>query len=272
LLQTPGKAFFPDLRCAVPSVASQAKVILPRWRQPAGLHNAAEARSKPATPFAELLDSANPPSDPPSVPRPARVDRTERPERSDTSKPADANHTDLTAKPDAANSDADNAAGPPTALSRPLATARSRGTPRSPKPMPPPPQMQPAAQRPCKLRRCRRRDSRRAPPGSSRFEIRLVPPKRDRIDVKRHVDRDGHVSSRLVVNRANTLDMLRRDRHRSSARSSRPALKTSDNALDFSLRQQGFARDDDPTPAVTQVVLPDDDPASLEALRQRYGA
>ena len=47
-------------------------------------------------------------------------------------------------------------------------------------------------------------------------------------------------------------------------------MKTSDNALEFSLRKQGFARDDTAQTGA-QLIIPDDDPAPLEAMRQRYG-
>ena len=51
----------------------------------------------------------------------------------------------------------------------------------------------------------------RAQAGSNRFEIRLDPPELGRIDVRLDIDRDGHVTSRLVVERSETLDLLRRD-------------------------------------------------------------
>ena len=59
--------------------------------------------------------------------------------------------------------------------------------------------------------------------GNKHFEIRLDPPELGRIDVKLDVDRDGNVSTRLVVDRADTLDLLKRDASRSSARCSSPA-------------------------------------------------
>ena len=48
-------------------------------------------------------------------------------------------------------------------------------------------------------------------------------------------------------------------------------MKTSDNGLEFSLRQQGFARDDMAPQTRVQLIIPDDDPAPLEAMRQGYG-
>ena len=78
--------------------------------------------------------------------------------------------------------------------------------------------------------------------GNKHFEIRLDPPELGRIDVKLDVDRDGNVSSRLVVDRADTLDLLKRDASTLERALQQSGLKTSDNALEFSLRQQGFAQ------------------------------
>ena len=78
--------------------------------------------------------------------------------------------------------------------------------------------------------------------GNKHFEIRLDPPELGRIDVKLDVDRDGNVSTRLVVDRADTLDLLKRDASALERALQQSGLKTSDNALEFSLRQQGFAQ------------------------------
>jgi hypothetical protein len=48
-------------------------------------------------------------------------------------------------------------------------------------------------------------------------------------------------------------------------------LKTSDNGLQFSLRQQDSNHDDTPAQNTAQVIIPEDDAAPLEALRQGYG-
>lgn len=83
--------------------------------------------------------------------------------------------------------------------------------------------------------------------GNSRFEIRLDPPELGRIDVRLDVDRDGNVTSRLMIERADTYDLLRRDQSALERALQQAGLKTSDNALEFSLRDQssrdhGFAR------------------------------
>jgi hypothetical protein len=75
--------------------------------------------------------------------------------------------------------------------------------------------------------------------GKNRFEIRLDPPELGRIDVRLDVDRDGKVTSRLVVDRPETLDMLRRDAPALERSLQQAGLKTADDALQFSLRDQG---------------------------------
>jgi flagellar hook-length control protein FliK len=106
--------------------------------------------------------------------------------------------------------------------------------------------------------------------GKNRFEIRLDPPELGRIDVRLDVDRDGNVSSRLVVERADTLDLLRRDASQLERALQQAGLKTGDNALEFSLRDQSQAHDND-APDGARRVLADEDAAPLEALRQGYG-
>jgi len=107
--------------------------------------------------------------------------------------------------------------------------------------------------------------------GNKHFEIRLDPPELGRIHVKLDVDVDGNVSTRLVVDRADTLDLLKRDASSLERALQQSGLKTSDNALEFSLRHQAFAQDNTPQQNGTHLVVPDDDPAPLEALRQGYG-
>jgi flagellar hook-length control protein FliK len=107
--------------------------------------------------------------------------------------------------------------------------------------------------------------------GKQRFEIRLDPPELGRIDVRLDVDRHGHVTSRLVVERAETLDLLKRDASELQRALQQAGLKTSDNALQFSLRQQTLAHHDSGTQQAARVFVPEDDPAPLDALRQGYG-
>lgn len=93
--------------------------------------------------------------------------------------------------------------------------------------------------------------------GNSRFEIRLDPPELGRIDVRLDVDRRGNVTSRLVIERADTYDLLRRDQSTLERALQQAGLKTSDNALEFSLRDQGFAqhREADDVPHSRRVAI-----------------
>lgn len=74
--------------------------------------------------------------------------------------------------------------------------------------------------------------------GAREFEIRLDPPELGRIEVKMHVDRDGNVTSRLIADRQDTLDLLKRDSSGLERALQDAGLKTSDNGLQFSLRDQ----------------------------------
>lgn len=80
--------------------------------------------------------------------------------------------------------------------------------------------------------------------GKNRFEIRLDPPELGRIDVRLDVDRNGHVTSRLIVDRQDTLDLLRRDASGLERALQDAGLKTSDNGLQFSLRDQMASQQD----------------------------
>jgi chemotaxis protein MotD len=103
--------------------------------------------------------------------------------------------------------------------------------------------------------------------GNSRFEIRLDPPELGRIDVRLDVDRDGNVTSRLVIERADTYDLLRRDQSTLERALQQAGLKTSDNALEFSLRDQGLAqqRDDDSPSRSTKAMIVEGEIAPTEA-------
>lgn len=113
--------------------------------------------------------------------------------------------------------------------------------------------------------------------GKHSFEIRLDPKELGRIDVRLEVDKDGHVTTKLMVDRAETLDMLKRDSANIERTLQQAGLKTSDNTLQFSLRDQSFNNNntgngDSGTKAnTTQLALPDDDGMPLEAVRSNYG-
>ena len=112
----------------------------------------------------------------------------------------------------------------------------------------------------------------RAQAGHTRFEIRLDPPELGRVDVRLDVDRHGQVTSRLVVERAETLDLLRRDAPELERALQQAGLKTSDDGLQFSLRDQGFggrhpqAHDD-----AARLLLLDPDAPQIETAAVSYG-
>ena len=114
----------------------------------------------------------------------------------------------------------------------------------------------------------------RAHAGSNRFEIRLDPPELGRIDVRLDVDRDGHVTSRLVVDRPETLDALRRDAPDLQRALQQAGLKTSDNGLQFSLRDQSFAGGHQAfqqQQTTTSTFISDSDLGPVDGLQAAYG-
>ncbi len=114
--------------------------------------------------------------------------------------------------------------------------------------------------------------------GKNRFEIRLDPPDLGRIDVRLEVDRDGKVTSHLVVDRPETLDILRKDAPQLERSLQQAGLKTADDALQFSLRDQSggsgnqnpYSGDGAPTGA-TRAVIPDSQLPPVEAVTASYG-
>ena len=104
--------------------------------------------------------------------------------------------------------------------------------------------------------------------GNSRFEIRLDPPELGRIDVRLDVDKEGHVTSRLIVERPETFDLLRRDQSSLERALQQAGLKTSDNALEFSLRDQGLAQQQqrEDTPRVIRTLIAETDALPSEAV------
>jgi len=113
----------------------------------------------------------------------------------------------------------------------------------------------------------------RAQAGQSRFEIRLDPPELGRIDVRLDIDRNGQVTSRLVVERAETLEHLQRDAASLERALQEAGLKTAQNGLQFSLRDQGSSGRDynSPSPDAARLLVPDPDLAPVEVPANAYG-
>jgi flagellar hook-length control protein FliK len=111
--------------------------------------------------------------------------------------------------------------------------------------------------------------------GERKFEIRLDPPDLGRIEVRLNVDASGRATSHLVVDRADTLDLLRRDAPALERALQSAGLTTDDGALQFSLRDQSFAGRDQGAPAPlappTPAAGPESDLAPIDATVRRYG-
>lgn len=107
--------------------------------------------------------------------------------------------------------------------------------------------------------------------GKNCFEIRLDPPELGRIEVRLDVDRDGNVTSRLTVDRADTLDLLRRDASGLERALQDAGLKTADNSLQFSLRDQSTSQQQTGNGSDTaQLVAIDETLPSLDVIPQNY--
>lgn len=107
--------------------------------------------------------------------------------------------------------------------------------------------------------------------GKNRFEIRLDPPELGRIDVRLDVDRDGNVTSRLTVDRPDTLDLLRRDAAGLERALQDAGLKTANNSLQFSLRDQSMNEQQAGTsPDAAVLVATDESLPSNDVIPQRY--
>jgi flagellar hook-length control protein FliK len=110
----------------------------------------------------------------------------------------------------------------------------------------------------------------RAQAGSSQFDIRLDPPELGRIDVRLDVNRDGQVTSHVTVDRADTLQLLQSQQPQLERALEQAGLKTADNGLQFTLRDQSFAGQNGGSgggaqPSAAQLVIPDADQPVIQA-------
>jgi flagellar hook-length control protein FliK len=87
------------------------------------------------------------------------------------------------------------------------------------------------------------------------------------------VDRDGNVSSHLIVERTDTLDLLRRDAPTLERALHNAGLKTADQGLEFSLRDQGLARDQGNRDegGASRIIVVDPAPIAPAAYGRRLG-
>jgi flagellar hook-length control protein FliK len=81
----------------------------------------------------------------------------------------------------------------------------------------------------------------RAQTGSNQFDIRLDPPELGAIDVRLEVDRDGQVTTHMTAERADTLQLLQNQQPQLEQALNQAGLKTGDNGLQFSLRDQSMS-------------------------------
>ena len=113
----------------------------------------------------------------------------------------------------------------------------------------------------------------RAKAGSSQFDIRLDPPDLGRIDVRLGVDANGRVTSHVTVDRPETLTLLQNQQPQLERALEQAGLKTADNGLQFSLRDQSFTGQNNnggnAQPSLPQLVIHDPELASTET-RQIY--
>src|SRR4029077_9574991 len=94
-------------------------------------------------------------------------------------------------------------------------------------------------------------------------------------DVRLDVDRQGNVTSHLVVERSATLDMLRRDAPQLERALQDAGLKTSADGLQFSLRDQGAGAQnqsfqDNGTARAARVIVPTKEIPPVDTVRT-YG-
>jgi chemotaxis protein MotD len=110
--------------------------------------------------------------------------------------------------------------------------------------------------------------------GKSRFEIRLDPAELGRIDVRIDVDRNGHVTSHLTVERPETLSMLRQDATQLQRALDNAGLQTGNSGLQFSLRDQSSSGQNDgnqSNPNAHRLVVSEEDSIPAAVAGRSYG-
>lgn len=113
----------------------------------------------------------------------------------------------------------------------------------------------------------------RALEGKKSFEIRLDPPELGHIHVRLDVDRNGEITSRVMTDRQDTLDLLRRDAPALERALQDAGLKTANNGLQFSLRDHGSGQQGRPMPVIEQArLVVADETLALETTAPVYRA
>jgi len=110
--------------------------------------------------------------------------------------------------------------------------------------------------------------------GKSRFEIRLDPADLGRIDVRIDVDRNGQVTSHLTVEKPETLSMLRQDAPQLQRALDDAGLKTGNDGLQFSLRDQSSSGQNNGNETgrnAQRLVISDEDTVPAAVAGRTYG-
>jgi chemotaxis protein MotD len=108
--------------------------------------------------------------------------------------------------------------------------------------------------------------------GKNHFEIRLDPPELGRIEVRLAVDKDGNTTTHMIADRSDTLNLLRNDSSDLQRALQDAGLKTSDNGMQFSLRDQsmGQQQSNTPAPGAAQIVVNDNTLAAIDLTPRSY--
>ena len=77
--------------------------------------------------------------------------------------------------------------------------------------------------------------------GNTRFQMRLDPPELGKIDVRLDIDASGQVNAKLIVERAETLDLMQRDQRGLEKALQQAGLDSAKTNLEFSLKQSPFS-------------------------------
>jgi len=109
----------------------------------------------------------------------------------------------------------------------------------------------------------------RAQTGSHQFDIRLDPPELGRIDVRLDVDHNGQVTTHMTADRSDTLQLLQSQQPHLERALEQAGLKTADNSLQFTLRDQSFTGQQNGSNSqqngAAQLVIPDPNLAPVTA-------
>ncbi|MDP3077331.1 flagellar hook-length control protein FliK [Bradyrhizobium sp.] len=110
--------------------------------------------------------------------------------------------------------------------------------------------------------------------GKSRFDIRLDPAELGRIDVRIDIDRNGLVTSHLMVEKPETLALLRQDAAQLQRALDDAGLSTGNSGLQFSLRDQSSSGQDDRSESgrnATRLNLSEEDSTPPVVAGRTYG-